>query len=196
MRLSDFKRTLGRGIAIAIPLGVIAYVFIKIVAIFEKLIRPVANKLGIEKILGELTLTILAVLILFLIMLLLGVLMQLSFFAAITQTVEDVVIKFIPSLNNVKSLVEEKFDIENASPDWKPVILLHEQKYFGAFIIEELENLITLYVLKGISLDEGEILITDKKDVVTFDITASDLHKFGKQFGKGYLPRIKKLPNT
>ena len=145
------------------PLGVVVYVFIKLLDIFQKLINPLAIKLGIERILGELTLTIFAVFLLLLLMFLLGLLMQFSAVAGFGSNLEELVLKFVPSLRNLKTIAAEKLELENAANSWKPVMVLHEKKYFPAFIIEELNELMTLYLIRGTGINEGEILITSKK---------------------------------
>jgi uncharacterized membrane protein len=192
MNLSVIKKIFGRGFTLAIPLGVVLYVFIKLVEIFEKLISPLATKLGIERILGELTLTIITVFLLLVFMFLLGLLMQLSIVSSFGKSLEDVVVKFVPSLNQIKTMAAEKLDVENTSNTWKPVLLLHEKKYFPAFVIEELNDLITLYTIIGTSINDGEILITRKSDVSIVEITASQIRLFSKQYGKGYLSLIEK----
>ena len=191
--LSALKRVFGRGLALAIPLGVVVYVFMKLVEVFEKLIKPLTEKLGIEKILGELTLTTLAILILILIIFVLGLLMRVSFISRLEKSVDGLVTKLIPTLHQFKVMAAEKLDLDNEVNDWKPVMVLHEEKYFPAFIIEEQDDRITLYVIKGTSIHEdGEILITSKSEVILSEITANDIHRCSKQFGKGYLELIKK----
>jgi uncharacterized membrane protein len=192
MNLSTIKKIFGRGLALAIPLGVVVYVFIKLMEVLEKLIGPVAAKLGIERILGELTLTILTVFVLLVFMFLLGLLMQFSLVAGIGKEMEEIVFKFIPSLRNLKTIAAEKLDLVNATNAWKPVIVLHDKKYFPAFVIEELDDLITLYLIMGTAISEGELLITSKKEITLITITAIEINQFSKQYGKGYLSLVAK----
>ena len=51
-----FKTTLVRGLALGIPIAVILYVFIRILVVIEKLISPAAEAIGIQRLLGEITL--------------------------------------------------------------------------------------------------------------------------------------------
>ena len=67
-----FKTTLVRGLALGIPIAVILYVFIRILVVIEKLISPAAQAIGIERLLGEITLTLLALGVIMLFVLLLG----------------------------------------------------------------------------------------------------------------------------
>jgi uncharacterized membrane protein len=191
MKNTGLKTTLVRGLTLAVPVVVITYVFIRITGIFEKMIGPVAEKMGIDKIFGQLTLTIIALLIIILLILLLGLMMQIPVVANMGKETEAIVLKFIPSLNQLKVMAADKLNIENSQNAWKPVIVLLEQKYNGAFIIEESNDLITLFVSKGTSLQEGEIVTTQKKEVSITPVTYDELHKCSKAFGKGYISLIK-----
>lgn len=196
MKNNGLKKTFTRGLALAFPVAIFAYVFIRIVSIFEKMIGPVAAKMGIDKIFGEITLTIIALLIIMLLILLLGLLMQISAVANMGREMEAVVLKFIPSLNQLKVMAADKLDVENSQNTWKPVILFYEQKYNAAFIIEENDELITLFVSKGTSLQEGEIVTTHKKELGITPVSYSDLHKCSKAYGKGYISLIKGLSTS
>lgn len=191
MNLSSFKKIFFSGIALAIPLGVVTYVFIKLLAIFEEMISPLAKKFGVEKVLGEVTLTVLTILILLVIMFLLGLLMRFSVVTGFRKGMEEVVLKFIPSLNHLKTMAADKLDFDHATNLWKPVLIHFENKYSPAFMVEENEELVTLFVTKGTSLDEGEILIANKKEISFSAITATQMKHCSKQFGKGYIAFIK-----
>ncbi len=191
MNLKTIKSTFATGLAIAIPLGVVLYVFVRLFDILEKLIGPLATKLGIDRILGGLTLTIFSVLMFLLAMFVLGLLMRISFLAGLGKSIEDLVFRLIPSLNAARNMMAEKLDVQNALGTWKPVMMHYEEIYMPAFLIEESDDLVTLFLMKGIELSEGEILITKKEKVRLTELTTSQIHIFSKQFGKGYLSVIK-----
>lgn len=193
MNLSSFKIVFARGCALALPLVVVAYVLIKILSAFEEMIKPFAIKLGIDKLLGEITLTVIAVIGIMILMILLGLLMQFSIVAGFRKHLEELVLKFIPSLNHLKAMAAEKLDFDNATYNWKPVLLFYENKYSPAFIVEENDRLITFFLAKGTSLNDGEIVITDKSEVVFSEITSRQMHQCSKQYGKGYISLIKKM---
>ncbi|MFI5153011.1 MAG: hypothetical protein ACHQET_06720 [Chitinophagales bacterium] len=184
------KKLFGRGLALAIPLAVVVYVLLKILEVFEKLIKPIAEKLGIDKILGQLTLTILALLLMVVIIFLLGILMQVRFVSTIGRSIDEFVTKLIPSLGQFKAMTAEKLDLENEAGAWKPVMVLHEAKYFPGFVVEEVSDKITLFLVKGNNIQEGEILITSKSEISLVAIDAHDIHQFSRQYGKGYLALI------
>ena len=186
----SFKQTIGRGIALALPLGIVLYVLIKFIGIFEKAITPLVKKFGIETIFGEVTVTILALLVILVIMFLLGLLMQISLVRNARLYVEGWILKFVPSLNHLKLMAVEKMDLENATTNWKPILLLRGDQYLPAFIIEENNDWITLAVAKAPSTEPRDMLIVKRGSVSYKEITMKQMKDFNKQFGKGYLSVI------
>ena len=186
----SFKKTIGRGIALALPLGIVLYVLIKFVGIFEKAIAPLVKKFGIETIFGEITVTILALLVILVVMFLLGLLMQISIVRDARLYVEGWILKFVPSLNHLKLMAVEKMDLENATTNWKPILLLRGEQYLPAFIIEENNVSITLALAKAPSTEPKDMLIVKKDSISYKEITMKQMKDFNKQFGKGYLSVI------
>lgn len=192
MAVFSFKKTIFRGVAFALPLGVVAYVFIRFVSIFEKIVSPLAKKAGIENILGELTLTVLAIAIMLLMIFFLGILMRFSFFSSVNRQLEEVILKLAPSLNHFKMMAAEKLDIDNASTAWKPVLIYVEEVYLPAYIIEENKQWITFAKVKAPSTQPDEIAIIKKENTSYVEITMLQMRQFNRQFGKGYIALIEK----
>jgi hypothetical protein len=181
------KRTLGRGIALALPLSIVLYILYKFIKIFESAISPFAKKFGVETILGELTVTFFAVLLMLAIVFVLGLLMNISLIADLRKEVESWILKFIPSLNHLKLMAAEKMDLENAATDWKPVFLQKGDQCMPAYVIEENNDWITLALAKGPNTEPGDIMIIRKSSVSYIEITMTQMHDFNKHYGKGYI---------
>jgi hypothetical protein len=192
MSLFPLKKIVGRGIALALPLSVVLYVLYKFIKILETVIAPVANKFGVDKILGEITLTFFAVLTILAIIFILGLLMNIDFIANLRKVVEDVILNFIPSLNHLKLMAAEKLDMENAVTLWKPILLLKEDQYFPAYLIEENAEWITVAITKAPSTKPDDIMILKKENIQYREITMNEMHGFNKAFGRGYLDLISK----
>jgi uncharacterized membrane protein len=190
--MRKLKKIFIHGLALAIPLAIVAYVFLKIIKIFEKIIGPLASRLGIEHLLGELTLTILAIISILVLMLLLGMLMQLAFIAAFRKELEELILKFLPWLNQLKMMAADTLDLENVSTTWKPVLLYHEHCYNLAFMVDESEKLASFYVLKGIKREDGEMLTIEKEQVCFYAVHASEIRNALKQFGNGIIALAEK----
>lgn len=192
--MSNFsiKNVFGKGLLIAIPLGVVVYIAMKIFEMFAKVVEPISKQFGVERVFGELTITILVVFLLLMIVFVLGLLMRINIIADLGKSLEELVFKFFPSLNQLKVTAAEKLNLETKAESWKPVLILFENKYNAAYEIEQNETFVTLFVIKGIEISDGEILITRKEDVQIQNITSKELHHFTKQYGKGFLSLIKK----
>ncbi|WCT14690.1 hypothetical protein [Mucilaginibacter jinjuensis] len=191
--LNAFKKALGRGLALAIPLAIVLYVFAKIVGVFTKIIAPVAHKIGVAHVLGELTLTIFAIILIILIILFLGLLMRIAVVATIREQVEDIILKFVPSLNQLKLLAADTLDLEDAETTWRPVLLYVKEKgkYSPAFVVEEDDDRVTLFVLFETAMQKGEVAVYDKDRITLTPLSFTQLHAANRAAGKGFLALIK-----
>jgi uncharacterized membrane protein len=191
MRNFSLTKILGKGLIIAIPLGIVVYVLMKFLDMFKKIIEPLSEQFGVQKLFGQLTLTILTVFSIVLVVFILGLLMRINFLESFGKNLEEVVMKFFPSLQQLKVTAAEKLNLETNSSSWKPVLVCHENKYNAAFVIEKKDDLITLFVIKGIEISDGEVLITKQSEVELTDISSKELHQFTKHYGKCILGSIK-----
>ncbi|WP_259069299.1 hypothetical protein HDF24_13840 [Mucilaginibacter sp. X4EP1] len=194
MSKTKFKTVLGRGIALAVPMAIVLYVFARIVEALKKLIGPVAADIGVEHVWGRLTLTIFAIALMILIILALGLLMQVAVVATVRTQVEDIILKFIPSLNQLKLMAADTLDLDAEEIAWKPVLLytIEKAKYNPAFLVEEDEEMVTVFLCLETNIRKGEVLIVNKEKVKLIPITFTELHKCSRAAGKGYIEIIKK----
>jgi alpha-D-ribose 1-methylphosphonate 5-triphosphate synthase subunit PhnI len=72
-------------------------------------------------------------------------------------------------------------------------LLFFENKYNAAFFIEKNDIFITLFVIKGIDISSGEILITKIQEVQIQEISSKELHQYTRQYGKGFLSMLKEI---
>jgi uncharacterized membrane protein len=193
MNTVKFKTILGRGLALAIPVAIVLFVFIRIIGILKKVIAPLAADMGIQRIWGELTLTVFAIILIVLIILLLGMLMQITVVSTVRTQVEDIILKFVPSLNQLKLMAADSLDLDTEENTWRPVLLYTKEKakYNPAFIVEEDEEMITLFLCLETNIRKGEILIVNKEKISLIPITFTELHRCSRAAGKGYLEIIK-----
>jgi len=193
-----FKTVLGRGIALAVPVAIVLYVFLRVVDLLKKAISPIATGLGVQRIWGELTLTVFAIILIVLIILLLGLLMQITVVATIRTRVEDIILKFIPSLNQLKLMAADNLDLDTEEITWRPILLytIEKAKYNPAFIVDEDEEMVTVFLCLEPNIRKGEILMVKKDKVNIIPITFNELHKCSRAAGKGYLEIIKNHKNS
>jgi hypothetical protein len=191
MNPKSIKKILANGFALAVPIGIIVYVFIKIIGLFEKLIAPFSKKFGIERLLGELTLTIFAVFILLVLIFLLGVLRKVPLVIQFSEFTEEIVLKVFPSFSYFKTIGAEKFYIENADNTWKPVVVIKENEMFPAFLVDEDGEWITLIKVKAPGTDLGDFHICRKNAMAIKQISIKEMKQLNKQYGHGYLKYLK-----
>ncbi len=192
MAKNKFKSILGDGIALAVPLAVVLYVFGKIIAVIQKTISPIAEKYGMDTFLGDITITVLALMVLFVFMLVLGLFMQFRFVTKIRDSIEEIILRFIPSLNQFKTLLAERFDREHATSLWKPVLLHQSDGYCFAFLVEESPEIGVFFILES-SLHEGSTEILKREAYTYTPVDPADMRKCMKQYGAGSAALIGRL---
>jgi|GEM_PF-2260367 hypothetical protein len=193
MAKNKLKSILGDGIALAVPLAVVLYVFGKIIAVIQKAISPVAGKYGIDTFLGDITLTVLALLVLLLLILALGLFMQFPVVTKIRDSIEEIILRFIPSLNQLKTVLAERFDREHATSFWKPVLLEQSDTYGFAFLVEESAEIGVFFKLEGNSFHEGKTKILKRKHYTYTHVEPAEMRKCLKQYGIGSTELIDRL---
>jgi hypothetical protein len=186
----SFRQTLIRGITLALPLALVLYVLIRVAGMMEKMIGPIAKKAGIDKILGEVTLTVITILCLVILIFGFGLLMQFAFISSFRVYLQEWILKLVPSLNHLKLIAAEKLDIEDAPNTWKPVLIEKDDQFSPAFIIEETNEWITLIYVKPPSTETHNMVIAKKSSVHYKEITMKQMIQFNKQFGKGYIKLV------
>lgn len=192
MSTFSLKKTIFNGITLAIPLGIILYVLMRIMGVLQKAITPIAQKIGIDRLFGQITLTILVVFVILVLIFVCGLLMRLHFIKGFRSYIEGMIIRVVPSLNHLKLIAAEKLDVQSETLQWKPVLLWrkNEEEYVSAYIIEETNDWIIIAITNMPSTEPGQVLIT-KKSVVTYkEITMTEMQEHNKLFGKGYLSLI------
>jgi hypothetical protein len=190
--MQQLKKTFIHGLALAIPVAVVGYVFFKIIKIFEKIIDPVASKMGIERLLGALTLSVFAIFLLLMLIIMMGLLMKLAFFVSLKKELEDIALKIFPWLNQLKVLAADTPDMENVGTYWKPVMVNIEKNYYPAYLIDESQTLVSFFIVKGAKPLEGEMLTTEKTLVKYYPIENQDIRAISRQYGKGMIALVAK----
>lgn len=157
-----FKQIFTDGVALLLPILVAFYLIRQLVLEARTIIAPFAEKLGLQHVLGRFTLSILALIVIFLLTLLMGLLMRSPIIAKFRDGFEAVLLSVFPPLNEVKAMVAEVLNRENATQGWKSVILQEGSKYYFAFLVEETDTLGIFFIMKGQSLRSGYIEMLQK----------------------------------
>lgn len=185
MAKKNFKAIIGDGIALALPLAVLLYVFIKIIEFIQKTISPIAKKLGMDTFLGDITVTVLALVLLLVFFLACGLFMQFGIVSKMRDSIESIILRFFPSLNILKTLLAERFETENATAFWKPVLLQQSHSFSFALLVEESPTVGVFFILDKNSLQEGKTEILKREQYTYTHVDAAKMRKCVKQYGAG-----------
>lgn len=185
MKKNGFRSLLADGVALGLTLAVVGYILYKVIEKFQELIEPIATKLGIEKIIGGVTITVLSLIALFAVFIILGGLMRLRVVNLFRDQVESIMLRIFPFLNRIKALVADELQRENATKSWQPVLLLKGGEYFLALKTEESEDVGVFYFIKGHSVREGETKIMKKEEYRYTHIDTADFLELIRGYGAG-----------
>lgn len=193
MRKFSFGRTIINGFTLAVPLMVIFYVLARVIIALEKLIGPLAEKLNITRIFGEITLTILASIVLLFLIFVLGILMYIPFVSRLKDVMEDWVLRLVPSLNQLKLLAKEKFEVENEKASWKSVLVLRDNEYSPAYVTEENDQWVSIAFIKAPHGSAEDMIVVRKTEIEYKEVPMTTLHRVGRQYGKGLISLVQDL---
>jgi len=178
------------GTVVTLVIAIIIYLLIKIIGFLEQIIGPVAKKLGMENVFGEITITILAILAIIIIIFILGTISSMPFISNYRQKFEDMLLKLYPPLSYFKVMADEKLNVQSASGGWKPVLALMDDQYWPAFITEENEEWVTLNVVYAPNSDPMELLIARKDSLHYIPMTTQQMFAINRMYGKGFISMI------
>ena len=187
MKANKTKTKLAMGLFLTLVIGVIAYILIKVGGILKKIISPIAHKLQMENIFGELTITFLAILSIIILVVVLGFISELPSFSRYKEKMEDLFLKIYPPLSYLKMMADEKLQVETVKADWKPVLALIDNRYLPSFVVEENEEWVALSVLYVPKSDPMEILIIRKDTTQLIPMTTAQMLHNNRLYVRGHL---------
>jgi uncharacterized membrane protein len=185
MKKNGFQSLLADGIALGLTLAVVGFILFRVIKEIREWIEPIATKLGIERVIGGITITVLTLIVLFLLVIILGGLMRLQFVNRLRDQVESIMLRIFPFLNRFKALVADELHRENATKSWQPVILQKGGEYFLALKTEESEHVGVFYFIKGHNVREGETKIMKKEEYRYVHIDTMDFLALVRGYGEG-----------
>ena len=186
MKKFDFRKTFINGLFLALPVLAILYLGFRILLIIEKMIAPFAEKVGVQHLFGELTLTVFALVFLLILFFFLGVLLHINVLRNLNTQVESIAYKLVPQLYKLKSLTTD--GDENAfRSGWKPVLLQEDDGWVPAYITEENEKWISVFLPESPDGSSGPIKMLKSETALYKTIDGLKLHAIIHQYGKGMI---------
>ncbi|WP_336516387.1 hypothetical protein [Pollutibacter soli] len=193
MRKFSLNQTLVNGFTLAVPLIVILYILAKVVITLQKVIGPLAERLHINRIFGEVTLTILACIILLIFIFFLGVLMYIPVISKLKDVFEDWMLRLIPSLNQLKLLMKEKFERDSEKATWRSVLVLRDNEYAPAYVTEENDQWVSIAFIKAPHGSAEDMIVVRKTDIEYKEVPMSTMIRVGRLYGKGLIRLVENL---
>ncbi len=185
MKDTKIKTAFALGLVITLVLAVTFYILFRLGGLLKPVITPVAHKLGMQNDLGEIAITLLAILSIGILVFILGWVALLPSVSKYKDKFEGLLLKIYPPLNYLKAMEEERLKVDTARGDWKPVLALMYDQYWPAFIIEENEEWVTLSVLYVPNSDPMEVVIARKVDTPMIPMTTKQMLHFNRSIWKG-----------
>jgi hypothetical protein len=190
MNAYKIKTTFALGLVITLVLAIISYILFRLGGLLKPVISPIAHKLGMQNDIGEVAITLLAILFIIFLVFVLGWIALLPAVSRYKNKFEDLLLKIYPPLNYLKAMEEERLKVNTERDGWKPVLALMYDQYWPAFIIEENEEWVTLSVLYVPNSDPMEVLIARKDETPMIPMTTKQMLHYNRLYGKGHLSLI------
>jgi len=196
MKSAKLKNVFVWGLVVTVVIAAVIYILIKVIGFLEVFIAPIAKRLGMANLFGEITITILSIVAIIVIMFILGAITSMPFISRYRQKFEDLLVRLYPPLSYFKVMADEKMNVQSASGNWKAVLALIDDQYWPAFITEENEEWATLNVVYAPNSDPMEVLVARKDSLHCIPMTTKQMFAINRMYGKGFismLPRTKSV---
>ncbi|HEY7302753.1 MAG TPA: hypothetical protein VH601_01460 [Bryobacteraceae bacterium] len=177
------------GFFFLLPLYIAIAIVMKAWTWLSSLGSRVATMFGVKSILGLSGHTIFSGLLLLLVWLLCGILVRLSFVAAMNRAVERWLSRIIPGYDAYKAAAEEKLRSKPKILPYGAALLKHDEFWQPAYIVEQdSEGNYVVFLPDTPETNKGHVLLARQDQVrVVSSVTASQVDASLKQLGKGLL---------
>jgi uncharacterized membrane protein len=189
MKRINLKQTFINGLFLALPLLAILYFGLKVVGIIEKIISPLANRVGIQHLLGELTLTIFALVILLMIFFILGILLHINVLRDINKQIEAVAYKLVPKLYKVKAFALSDDD-DAFTKGWETVLLKDGDSWVPAYITEKSGEWISVFMPESPDGKSGQVKLIEAATTEYKFIDGMKLRSIIHHYGSGMIESV------
>jgi uncharacterized membrane protein len=186
MKRINFKQTFINGLFLALPVLALLYLGFKIIRIIEKLISPLANKVGVQHLLGELTLTIFALVILLIVFFILGILLHVNLLRDLNKQVEAVAYKLVPQLYKVKAFALND-ESDSFSEGWETVLLKEGKNWVPAYITDASGEWISVFLPQAPDGKNGYIKLIEASSINYKVIDGMKFRSIVHHYGNGII---------
>ena len=187
-KIIDFiKTTLLGGIAVIIPLILVIMVLIEAVDLVAAVIDPVIDQLPVESVGGIEVATILAILIIFGLCFLAGLMTLSSWAVRVGQQIESKILTKIPLYQLVKTASGSITPSSRQSKDLKPAVLEFPDKTSGIVVIiqDHGNGYVTIFIPNAPMVTIGTVRYVEKSRLTLLDASLMEVADVISQWGYG-----------
>lgn len=174
------------GFLLALPLGAAAFLSVKVVELFSKLLAPAARLLPDGRWFGIAAVEIAAIVVLLILLMILGLFARSSLGRRVAAGIENVVLSQIPGYLIIKTIASDLVNVEDESNLRPALITLDDNSVLG-FIIERSADaaMFTVFVPDAPGAGSGSVLLLPGTRVQALDVPPQGIMRAMKKRGIG-----------
>ena len=185
------RTTLTGGIIFLLPVVLLIILITKAFHILLKISSPLAAIMTDGDILGLDGSMLVAIFLLILICFVSGLLFRSAKIKKLVASMEENLLTYIPGYALIKSITVDTLG-EQADHNMKPILVQDGDSWNMAFLVEEDEDMCTIFIPDAPRYDAGEIRVVSRKTVKKLDVSTRKFTQSIKNFGSGTLGWLKK----
>lgn len=184
--MKSFRKSLqllSLGLFFILPFIIIVLLGSKVIHILKPLGLKISQAFDLHTIFGEASVLIICILIIFLACVLCGYFIQKGIFTKWSSSIEEQLFIHFPSIQVLKyRMIKNQGSVINEF--WQATLIEEEDSFRIAFITDESEDFVTLYIPDAPKIDAGEVRYMKKEKLTHYPISMRDamgtLYNFGK----------------
>jgi uncharacterized membrane protein len=196
--LSFIKVTITGGVLFLIPMVIIVVLVGKAFRMLQPMFERLIVLLDVETFMGVSLLTIVVAIFLCLLCFTAGLLIRLDKVKRLGKAVEEVILKFLPGFEYLKSMAGDQVG-DSLRSKWKAVLLEDGDGWVVAFIVDQSEKgLTTVFIPECPRGDSGNSKIIQTSSLRYLEVTTMEAVNLLRHYGAGAgaILNQKELPET
>jgi uncharacterized membrane protein len=191
--LTNLRNLVIAGFFFLLPIIVVLVVLTKGWVALTSVGKRIAQMFGLNSILGFGGTTVATGLLFIALCLLCGLLMRYAFLAAFRQSVEGLLLKYLPGYGAYKAMAEEKLQHKHRILPYASALIKQQDYWQPAYIVEQDRNDdYVVFVPDTPDTTKGRLLIAKADQIrVVSSVTANDLDASLRKMGKGLLSELR-----
>jgi uncharacterized membrane protein len=191
--LANLRNTAVAGFFFLLPIIVVFVVLTKAWVALTSVGTRVAQMFGVKSILGFGGTTVFTGLLLVALCMLCGLLMRYAFLAALRQSAEELLVKYLPGYDAYKAMAEEKLQSKTRLLPYKAALIKQPDGWQPAYLVEQdQQGHCVLFVPEIPDTARGKVLIAKPGQVeLVPSVTANDLDASLRKMGRGLLSELR-----